>query len=303
MKIIKLFFLLTFGLWSEFKLEIPNEVNTKQLQYIVENGWNDKNETLNQFIIQYGEKVLPEVLKKIKKPILKVEPTLNDVAPIPKILLTGDDYWCLLSYIKYLENIGKSDTALNIYIKIFNGLYNIDEKSVLSMVYRIEIEKRTITSLTQGLKNNLFSKEQEIIFKNRLPGLLLFDTKIFFEALEKDRVDLIKVLKADNDFKDNFLVKVDSLIKDYNKEYYALKKEELKDFDKKFKEAKNKFLEEYNKWQSYDSEKTPGYKVIRMVSGILVFEGVRRIDNTKIDLWRNIETNKTFIKSLESKTS
>ncbi|BAF71189.1 hypothetical protein [Sulfurovum sp. NBC37-1] len=302
MKIIKLFFLLTFGLWSEFKLEIPNEENTEQLQYIVENGWNDKNETLNQFIIKYGEKFLPEVLKKIKKPILIVEPTLNDVAPIPKILLTGDDYWCLLSYIKYLENIGKLDTALNIYIKIFNGLNNIDEKSVLSMVYRIEIEKRAISSLTQGLKNNLFSNEQENFFKNRLSELLLFDTKIFFEALEKDRIDLIKVLKADSDFKDDFLVKVDSSIKNYNKEYYALKKEELKDFDKKFKEEKNKFLEEYNKWQSSDNEKTPGYKVIRMVSGILVFEGVKRIDSTKIDLWRNIETNKALIKSLESKT-
>jgi len=39
MKIIKLLLLLTFGLWADFKLDVPNDVNVSQLENIVNNGW------------------------------------------------------------------------------------------------------------------------------------------------------------------------------------------------------------------------------------------------------------------------
>ncbi len=309
MKIIKLFLLLSLGLWAECKQNIPNEneIDMKLLQNVVENGWRDKNEMLNQFIIRYKKRALPIVLKIIDKPVRKVEPTGDDLYPIPKIRLTKDDYWSLLAYMKYLEHTGESEKVLNMYTQIFRGLNDIDDKSIISMIFRMTIEKITVVGLKQALESHRFTKEQKTILKQRLAETLLLDTQIFFDALETERKGIVKELAKDNtfqiiDFGKEVLEKVDSSLKSHNKEFYAIKtQEELEAYEKKLKEVQEKFLEVYNKWENSKNKNIPREKVINIVAGVIIFEGALKAHfvEVKIDLWKNIETNKALIKSLE----
>jgi len=48
MKIIKLFLLLSLGLWADFSLDIPENIDVTKLENIVENGWNESNQTFNR---------------------------------------------------------------------------------------------------------------------------------------------------------------------------------------------------------------------------------------------------------------
>jgi len=115
MKIVKLLLLLTFGIWADFKLDVPNDVNVSQLENIVNNGWNDSNITLNTWIISNVERVMPEILEKVKKPVLKVESTDDNLFPGPKLLLAKDDVLLIVAYTKYLERHNKLEEAMKNY--------------------------------------------------------------------------------------------------------------------------------------------------------------------------------------------
>lgn len=307
MKIIKLFLLLSLGLWADYKQHIPDEseVDTKLLQNVVENGWSDTNETLNLFIIKYKDKALPVILQIIDHPLRKVEPTKDNVDPLPEMRLTIRDYWNLLSYMKYLEHIGESEKVLHIYTQIFEGLNNIEDRLLISMIYRIEIEKITVNSLKQALKNHCFTQEQKNILKQRIAETLLLDTQIFFEALEAERKGIVRGLAKSNTFQEDFgkevLEKVDFLLKSYNKELFSIKtKQELEEHEKKFKEVKEEFLEIYN--QRINNKNTPREKVVNLVAGFIIFEGALNVNGAfnrvKIDLWKNIEANHKLLEKL-----
>lgn len=194
MKIIKLFFLLTLGLWSDFELDIPNEVSIEQLQQIIKNGWNDKNETLNQFIIKHGEAVMPEAMQKMKKPLIRAESSKNDIFSTPKILLSRDDYFFILAYVKYLENEDKLDVALNTYIKIIEGLNNTNDDSLLNLILHITIEEMAVTALNESLNKNIFSQEMKLKLKSEINEFLILNTKDILIAFEGEKESILKAI-------------------------------------------------------------------------------------------------------------
>lgn len=193
MKIIKLFLLLTFAIYAEFKLDIPNDINTSLLKKIIENGWNDSNHTLNTLIIKYGEKVMPDAIQKIKKPWIKVEPNTNEIFPVPKILLGRNDYFFILAYVKYLEYKEESDVALNMYIEILKGLNNTGDKSMLNFIFHWTIEEITIIGLNESLNKNVFSQSMKTRLKTEIKDFLILDTKDILIAIEGEKESIFKL--------------------------------------------------------------------------------------------------------------
>ena len=219
MKIIKLFLLLSLGLWGEFKLDIPNEIDTEQLQYIIENGWNDKNETLNNFIVKYGEKTLPDALERLKKPLVKMEPTKEDPASTPKILLHRDDYLLIFSYLKYLENQNKNDQALKIYKTALNGTDEINDKTMISLIVKIVYNQIAVESL----KNFVDKKNLIIDEKNELKKILInspmMTEEYFFEYLKFEQKGFKRVLK--DNLTDASDLKLYNSLVNYYDQYFA----------------------------------------------------------------------------------
>lgn len=217
MKIIKLFLLITFGLYAEFNLDIPNDINTSLLKKITENGWDDSNKTLNTFIIKHGEKVMPEALQKIKKPLLSVEPCKKDKFPVPKILLGTDDYLFILAYVKYLEHKGENETALSIYIEILKGLNNTEDKSMLNVILQSDIQEVTVLGLNDALRKNIFSESMKKRLKSEIKDLLTLDTKSFFIALEGEKEFILKAYKASGEDDENTTEEYEKLMLEVEK--------------------------------------------------------------------------------------
>lgn len=195
MKIIKLFLLLPFGLWAEFKLDIPNTIDVSQLENIVNNGWNDSNITLNDFIVTNVERVMPEILKKIEKPVLKGLITLEEPYPVSNLILAKDDYLLMVSYIKYLEYNQKSDEAKSLYINLFEGLSHIDDKSFLAMLARMVNEEIVTNGLLEGLRKNHYSDTMKRDLRVNLKPVLLKDYEIYYLAVEYERESVLKIVK------------------------------------------------------------------------------------------------------------
>jgi len=185
---------MTFSVLAKFNLEIPNDINTSLLKKVIENGWNDSNKTLNTFIITHGETVMPDAMQKIKKPLIKAVPSKIDILPPPKILLSRDDYFFILAYVKYLEYKGELDEALNIYIEILKGLNNTEDNSLLNFILHLTIEKITITGLNESLNKNIFSQHMKTKLKNKLKDLLIRDTKNILIALEGEKESILKAI-------------------------------------------------------------------------------------------------------------
>lgn len=266
MKIIKLFLLITFGVYAEFKLDVPNNVhtNTTSMKKILKEGWSNSNESLNTFIIKYGEKVMAEALQKIKKPLIRVKPSKNDKFPTPKILLITDDYLFILAYVKYFEYKGETEVALNIYIEILKGLNNIEDKSMLSVILQATFQEVTVLGLNDALRKNIFSENMKMRLKREIKDLLILDTKAFFIALEGEKEFVIKAYEAsgeDDEYTteeyDKLMLEVENHIKEYvdlyfGKMYAAMKQktpEALEDFEvymdkerTEFSSVKNKVL-------------------------------------------------------------
>lgn len=294
MKIIKLFLLLSLGLLAEFRLDIPNIVNTEQLQSIVENGWSDKNKTMNDFIITNVERSMPEILRKINKPILKVKPSEQDPFPIPKILLNRDDNLLIISYCKYLEYIGHNNKALELYIKSLEGLNNIESKSMLSSIYRLVIEEMLVLGLENNLNNNTNKK---IYIKEKLQKNLILDTNILWWALEDARLDTINILKHDETITVEILNKVDSFYRNYNKEVYAIKnKEELVVFKEKINSMNNQVLTAYNDWTTKNIIPNTDYDTL--ISSYIFIKSLPKFWIIE-DLWQAVERNKKLLASLD----
>lgn len=178
MKVIKIFLVFSFGLWAEFKLDIPNDINTSQLENIVKNGWNDSNVTLNNWIVSNAERVMPEILEKINKPFEVKKTTKENMFPMPKINLGRMDYTFIVSYSKYLEfndNIYKS-VALN--IEILKGLKNIEDTSMLSVIYSLVVEGIVRDGFSQLLSGNKNFENKLFVFK-QISSLLTLDTSAF----------------------------------------------------------------------------------------------------------------------------
>lgn len=257
MKIIRLFFLLTFGLLAEFKFDVPKELEDKQLQYIIENGWNDKNTTFTQLIIQYGNKIMPDILQVMKKPLVEVNSTIDNPAPMPKFLLIRPDYMHILSYAKYLEQHKKTEKSLYIHLTALQGLNTIKDSSIPTTIYRIIIESVVVHSLEQSIKARKFTHSQIKEIKNKLSEYLLQDKKIFLDTFQyeielSDRIlrNNLQYTKTDKE-KENLIETIEKLSTLQTKYFRSLSnlknKIEEEKFIQSFEENRNKFLQENEK--------------------------------------------------------
>ena len=186
MKIIQLFLLFSLILWAEFKLDIPETIDVKQLENIVKYGWNEDNKTLNDLIVSNAERVMPEILDKIKKPFKKVKITKENKFPIPKIFLRREDYQFMVAYTKYLEYKNNIDASLALNIQMLKGLKNIEDTSMLSVIYSLVAEQTVREGLSQltSTRKNFKSKYQ--LYED-IKNLLTIETRAIFKAIEGEK--------------------------------------------------------------------------------------------------------------------
>lgn len=332
MKIIKILLLLTFGLWADFKLDVRNDVNVSQLENIVNNGWNDSNVTLNNWIVSNAERVMPEILEKIKKPVLKGEVTKDDFYPVSKILLTEDDYYFIVAYIKYLEDQGKFDEAKVFYIDIFKGFNNIEDLSFNDVIFRMAVEEIVVNSLSQSVERNCYSQAMKIELKNRIEKLLLLDTSKYFIGIEKEKqfileaskLSFFRTPKEDTAGYTKFMTEVYKSLENHVNLYFSKMTDALKvsmkdnnkkavdDFLKYMKEEKEEHLRFINKIHFILSATIVKIKNFLGLGGsdnsyMAVYVGkttalvaVPLIESTYLDYVDFIEKNKKLLKQLES---
>ncbi|PTB83415.1 hypothetical protein C9926_03040, partial [Sulfurovum lithotrophicum] len=240
MKIIKLFLLLSFVLWADFKLDIPQNIDVTELEKIVKNGWSEDNKTLNDLIVSNAKRVMPEILEKIKKPVLKGKVTEDNPFPMSRVLLNRDDYYFILAYCKYLEVIKNEKDLLNLYLKSLVGLNNIPPENLLNIIYHIIIEKMIVMNLQKN-RNNI--DELEYL---KLKKLLILNTDILREGLKEELAGAVKIFSLNK----KFPTKISLLIRKYNKdfidEYMKIKnKKALMKFKKKFNRYENEIEKKY----------------------------------------------------------
>lgn len=325
MKIIKLFLLITFGLYAEFNLDIPNDINISLLKKVIENGWDDSNKTLNTFIIKHGEKVMPEAMLKIKKPLIKVEPTKNDRFPVPRILLSREDYLFILAYVKYLEYREESEAALNIYIEILKGLNNTEDRSMLNVLLHLVIEERTILGLNEGLNKNIFSESMKKRLKSEVKDLLTLDTKLFFIALMGEKEFILKAHEASGKDDDDTTEEYDKLmieVKKHLNEYvdlyfgkmYAAMKQKTPQALEEFEVYMDKEREEFTSMKNgalfflyYTKVKIRNFIMLgnenygfvsKYMAQSIALVGIPRVKRTYLEYLETIENNKKFLSLL-----
>ncbi len=186
MKIIKLLLLFTFTLWSNSIL--LDKIPSSRLKAIIQNGWNDSNQTLNHIIIGYAEKNHENIMTYISHPLTIVKPTEKDPLPNPILNYTRKHALLIVSYIKYLEYSGDKEKAKILYSKLLRGLSEMDvSTSYLGIIFRIVIENIVTGGLSQALESNIYDESEKIFLKNMLYRYLLLDTKIFFYILNNQK--------------------------------------------------------------------------------------------------------------------
>jgi len=193
MKIVKLFLLLSLLVWADFKLDIPQNIDVSELENIVKNGWNEDNKTLNDLIVSNTERVMPEILEKIKTPFKKEISTKENRFPIPTIHLRREDFWFILAYTKYLEYHNNIDKSLKLNMEILKGLKTIEDTSMLSVIYSLVVEGIVRDSISQLLVKNRNFTKQEVVELKSLSNLLTLNTSAFFTAMKGERDTLLNI--------------------------------------------------------------------------------------------------------------
>lgn len=244
MKLLKLFLLLSIGLWADIA---PSGIKIKQLSPIIENGWNDHNKTLNKIIVDNGERKLPEILIKLDEPLSGVASAVS----VPKILLTRDDYYFIFSYVKYLEAKGEINQAIEVYIRALKGLAKIKNDSFISYIYRLVIEMITVESIEQMVKTKKVSATQLANMREELQSTLLLDRGKLFNVIKKEvEISNIFLKQTISDIKDKKEQKmIDEirqryigLLKNYYDQYIALEDDREKEFIDTFEKQKKYFF-------------------------------------------------------------
>jgi len=291
MKIIKLFILFSFVLWADFSLDIPQNIDVTELENIVENGWNDTNKTLNDLIVTTVERLMPEILEKLKKPVLKGVLTEEDTSCRPRILLTRDDYILIFAYGKYLEFNNETDIALNLYLESLMGLNNIEDKTMLSMMLHLVIEELVVDNLKKNM--NISSKlEYEKIHK-----ILILNTDILRDALIEEQKNSIKLLISNSGLPKKILTLIRKYTEGYTKAYVMIKdKDELLKDEKIFNKDKKEIETKYNNWTTKNiiPKDIDRDELIASYIFLIGLPNFRLIEY----VWKNIERNKELLDSL-----
>ena len=291
MKIVKLFLLLCLGVWADFKLDIPKTIDVTQLENIVKNGWNEDNKTLNDLIVSNAERLMPEILEKIKKPVLKGVVTKEDISPIPKILLNRDDYSLIFAYCKYLEFNNEIDRALNLYMKSLIGLNNIEDKTMLSMVFHLVVEEMIIDNLKRN--TTVMSKLEY----EKLEKILILNTDILRNTLIEEQKNMIEILTLQSKLPKEILSLIHKYSNGYIKAYVRIKnKEELTKKEKIFNKDKKEIEEKYSNWREKNIIPKDIARNELMASYIFLI-GLPKFRLIE-DVWSNIKSNKELLDSL-----
>ncbi len=291
MKIIKLFLLLSLGVWAGFKLDIPKYIDVTQLENVVNNGWNEDNKTFNDLIILNVEQMMPMILEKIKKPVLRGIVTKKDISPTPKILLSRDDYLLIFAYCKYLEFNNEIDRALNLYMTSLIGLNNIGDKTMLSTIFHLVIEEMIVDNLK---RNTMVMSKLEYA---KLEKILILNTDILRDALREEQKNMIGILTLNAKLPKEILVLLRKYSNRYIKAYMRIKnKEELIKIEKKYNKDKNEIEAKYYNW----TEKNIIPKDIardELIASYIFLIGLPKFRLLE-DVWKNIEKNKKLLDSL-----
>jgi len=182
--------------WAEFKLDIPQNIDVRQLENIVKNGWTKDNKTLNDLIVSNAERVMPEILEKIKKPVLKGVVNHDNSFPVARILLNKDDYIFIVSYIKYLERMGQFHEAKELYILLFKGMNTIEDKSFLTVIFYIVNEKIVTNSLLDSISKYSYTSKMKSELLGQIQDNLVFDYAKYYESIEYEKTNVLNITKA-----------------------------------------------------------------------------------------------------------
>jgi len=330
MRIFKLFLFCSLVVWAEFKLDIPQDINVSQLEKIINNGWNESNKTLNDLIVLNAERILPEILEKIKEPFEKEKSTKENRFPIPKTNLRREDYWFIVSYTKYLESNNNIDKSLKLNIEILKGLRNIEDTSMLSVIYSLIIEGIVRDGLSQLIATHEDLKKQKSTEFKYLSNLFTVETSAFFTAMEGEKKFLSKawdesayqefVVKKYSINYPNLMMDISRKIKKYNNLFYAKMFNAMK---KETPEAMNIYEKEMNKMRKENQShlntihffisslwikvksligmeiKDFGY-VSEYLARNLVYVATPKIDGLYEEYLKHIQKNKLFLEKLKN---
>ena len=180
--------------------------NTQQdicrFKKVIQNGWNDKNQTLNQRIINLGIHEIPRIIQNLHYP-LKPDENQSQIPPFPKIIVNRDDYTKLFTYSKYLESQNKIDQVINTYTNAYQGLNSIQMTSFLPFIYFIALHSDINHYLHSSLKQHTFTKEKRKSLYQKLSPLLALNNQKLIETIKAERAIVqyyINITKVDGDY-------------------------------------------------------------------------------------------------------
>lgn len=185
MKIILLSLVIMLSLLVQANNLSP-KIDICKLKDVIENGWTDTNQTLNNAIIKLGTTKIPQILSQLNQPI-SVDINNTDIDKIPKFILTRDDYSKLFAYSKYLEFKGDEQDVSSYYIRAAEGLHDVNDYSFISFIYKLVINPIIIRSLNQSLDNKIFTSDSKQLLKSKLKKLLILDNEILLRTIEHNR--------------------------------------------------------------------------------------------------------------------
>jgi len=285
-------------------------------------NWQDIDKDLQKFIIKNEQSIIDDIISNIDKPIM--DANNSDNGELPKIILTRYDYRILFIYMKYLIYQDKQDRVVKIYTKVIQGLNKLDDKSFITLIFRMVIQNFTLKSLKYNIpyldKNsieyiyhktpNLFNLREDD-FQNSL--IEHFNSNYSKREYKKALLELF-----DNNITNQILLYSDKLVKiycdDMSKVYTKIDAELI---EQKYKLQKEKLLSKYAKDISYifyiinknSDEKLDYAKYnlskpkdittqqlnIEVLSKFLLSNNMPRVAFTKLDLLDAMKQNREVI--------
>jgi hypothetical protein len=199
-----------------------------QFQKVIQNGWSEDNRTLNQKIINLGNTEVARIIEKLKYP-LKSDENSTSIPPFPQVLINRDDYVKLFAYSKYLESQNKTTELLSIYIKAYQGIYNIEMSSFFPYVFLIALNLEINKSFDSSLRHHIFTKKEKRLLYEKLSSILILNTD-----------KLIETTKAEKNITLYFINNSSKVDGDY-----AIDKQHLKIFKKLWRKLANKYYSKF----------------------------------------------------------
>ena len=186
MKKLLLILLLTVSTYAN-NSKIPEKICSKHFDKVIEHGWSDDNATLNAFIIKSGSRAIPKILGNLKTPLIyKYYPK------IPDFLINRHKYKQLFAYVKYLEHKNRMDESDKIYVDALDGLNNIESEQIISLIFRIVLEKIVMRSIRESQAR--YGLNQEL--KDELKKSLIIDNQFLLEVIKKENSFFDSILKS-----------------------------------------------------------------------------------------------------------